>query len=237
MAKGNLTIGWCDPGNVDSLFMSGLMGTTMSLKSIGIELYGITNLIGNRIDKQRQDLFDGWVESGSDWLLWVDSDIVLTTDIVQKLWDTAHTKDKPVVCGVYFVTNNPNEPLMMPVPCIFKDFGDHNEPIHPLPVDQVIPIDVAGFGLVLMHKSIVPKLQEAYPDGVYFEMGLKDQNKSEDVSFFRKLKEIGVPVYAHTGAIAAHIKRFVFDFHYYNLWWNTLGPELEKQARAKEEQG
>ena len=43
----------------------------------------------------------------------------------------------------------------------------------------------------------------------------------EDIVFFRKLKEAGVPVHAHTGAIAKHMKRFAYDENFYALYWQA----------------
>lgn len=225
-SKGSLGIAWCDNGSVDTLFMAGILSTIGQLN--GIPFGGFLNAVGNQIHKQRQEVIDNWKRSGIDWLLWVDSDIVLTPDILHLLYQTADTKERPVMSGVYFISPNPNQSLMAPVPCIFTDNENNNKSIHPLPENQIIKIDVAGMGLVMMHKSILPKLKEHYPDGVYFDVGLGENHKSEDVSFFRKLKEIGVPVYAHTGAIAKHIKRFVFDEQYYKLWWETVGKDIKE---------
>ena len=215
-----LSIAWCDNGNVDSMFMGGVINALLNLEKIGIKRGSVHNVIGNQIHKQRQDLINQWETTGNDWLLWVDSDVVINKEIVQLLWETADKDTKPVVCGIYFVSPNPNQPLMTPVPCVFTDDNGYNTPIHPLPINQVIKIDVAGLGLCLMHKSVIEKLKEPY-DGIYFDVSMGANAKGEDISFFRKLKEQNIPVHAHTGALAQHIKRFVFDHKYYSLWWNS----------------
>jgi hypothetical protein len=110
------------------------------------------------------------------------------------------------------------------MPQIFNDVDEFTiQHIHPLPDNEVIKIDCAGMGLVLMHKSIVPILRDKYPDQSMFaeQEGLGLKYVSEDVVFFRKLKEAGIPVYAHTGAIAQHMKRFNFDEAYYKMWWDS----------------
>ena len=40
--------------------------------------------------------------------------------------------------------------------------------------------------------------------------------------FFRKLKKAGIKIYAHTGAVVQHMKRFSFDVNYYNVYWDAL---------------
>ncbi len=51
---------------------------------------------------------------------------------------------------------------------------------HPLPDNQVIKCDSAGFGFVLMHKSIVPKMRAAFPgQSMFMERGDADVNASD----------------------------------------------------------
>lgn len=238
MAKGNLTIGWCDPGTVDSLFVSGLMSVILSLPERNIKLEGLTHIIGSYIYQQRQDLLDGWIESGGDWLLWVDSDIVLSPEAFDKVWEAADEETRPIVSGICMVSMNPNTPLMMPNPCIYRSSKlPHTfDPVHPLPPEQVIQIDAAGFGFLLMHKSIIPKLKEKYTNGILFDVFFDESRNhiGEDISFSLKCKEVGIPMYAHTGAFAPHIKRFVMDINYYNAWWSTIAPLLQVNPDKKD---
>lgn len=231
MAKPNETlfVSWCDGGDVDSLFASGVMSTILRLPDLKIQFGGISHTIGNQIARQRQDVLKNFIDSKCDWMLSVDSDIVLTPDILDKMWKAADKEKRPVLCGVYFVSLNPNSPLMIPLPCIFTDDGINNTPVHPLPDNEIIPIDVAGFGLMLMHKSVAKKVYDAY-DGAFDIEIKRNSHVSEDVSFFRKLKEMQIPVHAHTGARAVHVKRFFFDENYYNLWWNTIGAEMAQKG-------
>ena len=52
----------------------------------------------------------------------------------------------------------------------------------------------------------------------------------EDISFFRKCKNINIPLYAHTGAIAKHVKKMAWDADYYGLLWNSLNTEENKNT-------
>jgi hypothetical protein len=60
--------------------------------------------------------------------------------------------------------------------------------------------------------------------------GIGDEYVGEDIVFFRKLKEAGVPLYAHTGALVRHMKRFSLDVDYYGLYWSwqTLKKQIEQ---------
>ena len=233
-----LSIGWCDNGLTDGKFTEGLMYTTLMAPSKGIMVNNAVRVQGNQIGRQRQALFDMWADQiKTDWLLWVDSDIVLTEDVLKLLWDSADKVNRPIVSGVYFISKQNERSVMQPMPAIFDNVDDHTiQYHHPLPENQLIPVDSAGFGLVLMHKSIVPKLREAFPDQSVFaeEEGIGDKYVSEDIVFFRKVRSLGIPVYAHTGALVKHMKRFALDVEYYKLYWSFVNIQQEMQNAEPE---
>jgi len=228
-----VAIGWCDNGMVDGKFSEGLFFTYLGHKNL---IQDGVRAQGNQIGRQRQVLLDAWYDMGkTDWLLWVDSDIVLTPQVFAQLWEAADKATRPVVTGVYFISKENEQTMMAPYPCLFMETGDeHNIAyVHPLPDNQVMKVDCAGMGLVLMHRSVVTKLREKYPDqSVFAEIeGLGVKFVSEDIVFFRKLKEAGIPVYAHTGARVKHMKRFSLDENYYVNYWNIHALIMEEKKK------
>lgn len=227
----DVLIGWCDNGTVESRFMDGILSLFMAKERGEIKVnLNATHTMGNQIFLQRQQMIEGWEETGIEWFLSVDTDVVITPEHFKRLWEIKDKDKAPVVTGVYFVSTNPNDPLMTPYPCIFRQVGSGFLPIHPMPINQKIQVDAAGMGLVLMHKSIIPKLKEKYTDGVFFDTALGEGSKGEDLSFFMKLKDVGIPVYTHTGIIGKHMKRFCVDENYYSLWWQTVGAQVQQSA-------
>ncbi len=239
--KEKITIGWCDGGMVEGRFMSGIVNTVIEAQKNKLNIVNTVRVQGNQIARQRQSLWDFWSKlSDSEWLLWVDSDIVITPNILNMLWEVADKKTKPVVSGVYFVSNQNEQSLMEPVPAIYKETGDpyRTQIIHPLPENQVIPVDVAGFGLMLMHRSIIEPVTAAAGDISVFGENQQAADKfiSEDVSFCRNLKKAGIQLYAHTGATVQHMKTFSFDQNYYNLYWHGIATEfIKKPGRGRSE--
>jgi GT2 family glycosyltransferase len=228
-----VALGWCDNGMVDGKFTEGLFFTYIHHKNLIAD--GI-RAQGNQIGRQRQVLIDEWYkQNNTDWLLWVDSDIVLTPQVFQMLWDVADKATKPVVTGVYFISKENEQTMMAPFPCLFMDTDDeHNIAyVHPLPANEIIRVDSAGMGLVLMHRSVVTKLKEKFPDESVFaeQPGIGVKFVSEDIVFFRKLKEAGIPVHAHTGARVKHMKRFALDENYYHNYWQIHALVMEERKR------
>lgn len=229
-----LTIGWCDNGMVDGKFTEGITYSMLSGIGHGIPIVNAMRVSGNQIARQRQNLIDMWYEANtSDWFLWLDSDVVLTTDILTKLWNGRDAEERPLLTGIYMVTRMGEQSMMQPLPDIFIDTDDHwkLQFVHPLPKDQVIKIDSAGFGLLMMHRSVVTKLKEQWSIFFYEEMGSEEQFLGEDIHFFRKCKQAGIPLYADTSCVAMHMKRFPYDEQYYQFYWT-----MEAIQRGMEEE-
>jgi hypothetical protein len=242
MIKPNETvaIGWCDNGTTDGKFTEGLATAIIAGPTNGMIINTSIRVQGNQIGRQRQVLFDHWADKlKTDWLLWVDSDIVLNLDSMKLLWQTADKINKPVVSGVYFISKENEGTLMRPFPVLFDNVSEFQIKYHhPLPENQVLKVDCAGFGFVLMHKSIVPKMREANPGkGMFMETGdgQDDHFIGEDIIFFRRMAKAGIPLHAHTGAIVKHMKRFSLDYDYYALYW--ANEHLKEKLKEQQQQG
>jgi hypothetical protein len=48
------------------------------------------------------------------------------------------------------------------------------------------------------------------------------------------MQEAGIPLYAHTGALVKHIKRFSLDVGYYDMYW-TLDMIKEKSKQKQQQ--
>lgn len=234
-SKGTLTLAWCDNGMVDGKFAESMVALALQAPANGIEVTHSARVAGNQIGRQRQALFDYWADNiKTDWILWVDSDIVLEVRHVLELLEAADAQKRPIVSGVYFISKQSEGTLGNPMPAIFTEVTENSiRHVHPLPEDELIKIDSAGMGFVLMHKSIVPKLREVFPNQSLFAEveALGDKYVGEDIVFFQKVKKAGIPVYAWTGALVKHMKRFSFDIDYYNMYWGVekIKEEVRKQ--------
>ena len=229
MSKDSVAIAWCDSGMVDGKFAHGI--SDVMLKS-GVTFGTSLRSQGNQIARQRQVLIDYWYEKTDyEWLFWVDSDVVINPEKFRLLWDNKDAKERPLLTGVYFTTDNPEDPLMIPMPTLFnfatqEDGSIGVTRVHPLPDNQLIKVDAAGMGFVLMHRSIYPKLKEIAPEGQIFrEMGYGSKFIGEDIFFFALCEKADIPLYCHTGATAPHMKRFSFDEHYYKAFFGDLKQE------------
>jgi len=235
--KETVSIVWCDNGTTDGKFTEGLVYTLIHAALMGVPISNAVRVQGNQIARQRQAAIEMWEQVKTDWALWIDSDVVLTKEMLKSLWDAADKSARPIVSGVYFISHNMEGSLMQPMPCAFNETEDEHKIkyLHPLPKNQIVKIDSVGMGLVLMHKSILKALNDKFSDQFWFGENNERGKKfiGEDISFFRKIKTLGIPVYVHTGVIAKHMKRFAFDEAYYNLYWAAVGAAERRNNDAK----
>lgn len=219
--RDKIAIGWLDPGVVDGMFALSVasiyaerldrMGALLRVESGGLLSRGRNELTARFLDT-----------TDCQWLLMLDSDMQLSLDGFDRLVDTVHDTDRPIVAGLYFGAW-PGELFPTPCPLIFRAEQGTTRfiPIADYPVDQVIPVDSAGTGCLLIHRSVFEKMQaDANPhQGTQWcwfqDMPVNQDWFSEDHWFCSRAREIGFPIHAHTGVVLPHRKRFwLSDKHY-----------------------
>jgi len=232
---------WCDNGTVDGKFMEGVVYTMLTS---GLPIASAQRVQGNQIGRQRQTAFDVWHKKTKfDWLLWVDSDIVLTNSALDKVWSARHPQERPVISGTYFISKQMESSIMEPYPAIFMAHEGEDKYlmsyVHPLPPNALLKVDYTGFGFLLMHRSVADKMREFHGNGSLFLESMDEVNEDkndtfigEDIHFFMKMKEAGIPLHVHTDATVKHMKRFSFDEEFYKLYWITK-VNSEMHARRK----
>jgi len=157
-------------------------------------------------------------EVDTPWLLLIDADERLPLEAFLTLIETAHSKDRPIVSGLVFAAFFDNDDMLRPVPTIYRMTETAGlQPIDDYPIDTVIEVDAAGTGCLLIHRSVFEKMRDnATPnqgkDWAWFVEGAIDGTYfGEDLLFSKRLKSLGFPIYAHTGAILKHRKEFWLD--------------------------
>lgn len=230
----SLTIAWCDNGLVDGMFMQGV--TDVILRS-GINIVTTLRSSGNQIARQRERVITTWYEQNkSEWILWVDSDVVISPDKFKILWDAKDAIERPIVNGVYFTSDTPEESLMVPWATLFNWTSDKTKlaRVHPMPKNKLIKIGAAGMGFTLMHRNAIKTIKEKLGAVLLFtEVNGFKAFTGEDIYFYSLCDRAGVPVYAHTGATVPHMKRFSFDEMYYDAFTTAQQPPLHSKKKRK----
>lgn len=217
-----VSIGSCDPGNVNGGFAFSLIQLAQSRSS---RLGPFIRIKGSGLlSKQRNRLVKQFLETKSDWLLMMDSDEQLPVSSFDKLIEAAHEKDRPVIAGLVFASFDTGFPYPKPVPTIFQDAPEGFLPLNNYDKDSLFQIDAAGTGCLLIHRSVLEAIrddadQHQGTDWCWFWDGpINGEWIGEDLQFSRRIRSLGFPIYAHTGAILPHSKSYWLDDRQHDIW-------------------
>lgn len=217
-----VSIGSCDPGNVNGGFAFSLIQLAQSRSS---RLGPFIRIKGSGLlSKQRNRLVKQFLKTKSDWLLMMDSDEQLPVSSFDKLIEAAHEKDRPVIAGLVFASFDTGFPYPKPVPTIFQDAPEGFLPLNNYDKDSLFQIDAAGTGCLLIHRSVLEAIrddadQHQGTDWCWFWDGpINGEWIGEDLQFSRRIRSLGFPIYAHTGAILPHSKSYWLDERQHDIW-------------------
>jgi hypothetical protein len=155
-----------------------------------------------------QKPFDGKLDY--DYLFWIDSDVLFTSDQVLKL--IAHDKD--IVSGAYVMHDNNHYPIVVDMD---NDFYLKNGHYEFLSRDQLKPLTekgelfeaaYVGFGFMCVKKGVFEALTYPYfyPVQVTFGTDYLNEFASEDVSWCVHVRNKGYKVFVDPTIIVAHQK-------------------------------
>lgn len=224
-------IGWVSNGQVDSMFAMRLAGLFGERRDRIADL--LTREESGLLSRGRNQLVADFlaIPSGADWLLMLDADQQLMLDGFDKLIAAAHHAERPIVSGLYFGAWA-TQFYPVAVPMIFHAMPGTNRfrPVEGYERDAVIPIDSAGAGCLLVHRSVLERIAEDatdqttahFEDGTsqvrwaWFRDGPVDGDWfSEDHYFCAQARQAGFKLHAHTGVVLPHRKSFwLGESHY-----------------------
>jgi len=240
--RDRVSIGWLDPGVVDGMFALSIANVYAQRQSRIDALIRVE--AGGLLSRGRNELVDRFMTtSTAEWLLMVDADEQLSLEAFDKLVAAVHDTERPIVAGLYFGAW-PGEFYPTAVPLIFRSLENTTRflPVMDYPTDTLIEIDSAGTGCLLIHRSVFEAFQaeatvhEGKSWCWFRDMPVNGDWFSEDHYFCARSKELGFPIFAHTGATLPHRKRFWLSEKHHRpdgkpVRENTLAPRRQFETR------
>lgn len=159
-------------------------------------------------------------DTDCEWLLFIDSDIVFTTQDIYTLLDQADPATTPVVSGVYLMIL----PEGIRPSLFFRGVGEDKKSSFipwqgPLP-DQphLVQVDGTGAGFLLIHRSLLQGMLNVFqPPMPWFANEVQDGIiEGEDFTFCKRVQLMGYNVYCYTGVMLDHIKHTTLSAAVYN---------------------
>jgi cephalosporin hydroxylase len=177
---------------------------------------------GGLIEARNQAVHEFLEDYTADWLFWLDTDMGFQPNALELLLEAADPTERPIVGGLCFAQRE-DEPDGMggwrtqPTPTIYDwiTVGDQSGYAvrWDYPIDTVTQVHATGSACVLIHRSVLEKIRDAFTDGTIrpawydrLPNPTTQQLFSEDLSFCARAGALGFPVFVDTRVKTSHYK-------------------------------
>jgi hypothetical protein len=160
---------------------------------------------GLHVDRLRHEVARRFLDSGMDWLLFIDSDMAWAPEQVGLLLDAAVKVGKPCVVGAVCLNEIPG--------------GGVGAVAWPGSIEEprldwegrtgLVPVQVVGTAFTLYHAAVVATVREAYGrvfENEWLEDGPGDGFVGHDISFCWRVARLGFEVFADCDVVVDHEK-------------------------------
>lgn len=215
------------PGDVSAAFMSSVV------QCRDYELMRTNNLFAFRerrarsgsIAKARNEITTMFVRSNTEWLWFVDADMGFHRTALHRMLDAADPVQRPIMGALCFAhrtegfDEETNADLFGMVPTISVWNEDESgqivawNAVIDYPRNAVCRIAATGAACLLIHRSVLEKMQAEYGDNWWTQIKHPTRDNElwgEDTSFCLRAHEMGIPLFAHTGVRTSHDKGGIF---------------------------
>ena len=182
--------------------------TVMISRRESCNIYYVRNMClgGDSTKGESQKPFQGSIDY--DYMLWVDSDNVFTTNDFIKLYQL----NKEIASGLYLTQNGKNFATVKDWDEEFYKKHGAFEFLTPEKIKdkkQPFVVDYTGFGFILIKRGVFEKLQYPWFRPIWKKFGNINEFTMEDVSFCHLVRELGMKVWVHPEVIVKHEKKFL----------------------------
>jgi hypothetical protein len=211
-----IDIGWVDPGYVSGHFTHSIIRQAVDMQYFEA-LGGVHASVGSSlIAAARNSVVDEFLKGDSEWLWFVDSDMVFNIGHWLKLINMADDTGADMVTGLAFIFKQPGSKLL---PSAFLEGPDGLYLPHDLP-ENGQELAACGLATVLINRRVFEKLeaprQASYRwfDQIVFPNG---QMSGEDTQFFVRAREAGFSLRISMEATTKHVKETGMGLEEYKL--------------------
>jgi len=191
--------------SVPPIFVSNFLILINKLNELGIN-YEIKTSVNTFLVTAREKLAQYALDSGAEWVIWLDSDSAFSWKSMLYLIESAQKRKYDIVGPVIFTRTQPYDH------CIFQSEGDKYKVFETLPKGREwLDGDnlMTGIACLIMHRDIIEKVSKPRFRLSYHENGRI--KISEDFYFLEKAKKAGAKI---------GINLFVEFGHYGGIVWN-----------------
>lgn len=175
------------------------------------------------VHRARNEIVAGFLDTDCDYLFFVDADMGIPKNAIERLMAVAHSDERPVVAGLCFAQRDTGfseddySTSFDIIPTVQLWNVEDDEVVSfsivaDYPRDAVVQIDSTGGACVLIHRGVLQKMRAGWGDHWFTPITNKRTGGpfGEDTSFFLRCRELAIPVHMDTSVKTSHDKGGVF---------------------------
>lgn len=159
----------------------------------------------------RENIAMNALRDGSDYVLWLDSDMAFHSDALVRLYQDVEERDCDIVTGLCFMRRPPYDP------CIWSELRIGLEPVSAIyrnyPRGELFEVDATGLAFALVKVDVIKSVLERY--GTCFNQMV---GYGEDISFCIRAKQCGYKIWCDSRVKIGHIGLQVCDESLYDRY-------------------
>lgn len=190
---------------VDTLFMSSLLGMK---RPADTELH-FNIKKGSMIYDARNEIAIDAITQGADRVLWIDSDMRFSNDMLERL-SARIDMGCEMVCGLFFKRVMPTAPVIYkqldpPVKDAEGNIVPHVVPFTDYPQDTLFEVEGCGFGAVMMTMELVKAVWDTFGPAFH-----PLDWCGEDMAFCYKARQLGRKIWCDSSIKIGHLGQMEF---------------------------
>lgn len=170
--------------------------------------------MGSLIYNSRNYLASMAVKLECDYVLWLDSDMVFSPDVLEKLFEDREKGD--IITGLYYRRVEPYKPVLFSKldikgdGCDWEGYDDYP--------DELFEIEGCGFGCVLTPTNVFIDVMNKFGN-MFAPIG----GVGEDLSFCWRAKQCGYSIMADPRVQLGHVGHYIIDKNFYDVYAKSKG--------------
>lgn len=160
--------------------------------------------LGSLVYIARNNLAVKAIDSGAEWTLWIDSDMVFLPNTLKNLLAVAEKNHYDILSTVCYQRRGTHAPCLMQKLEIGEDYLADFEEFDSIP-NHIFEVAGCGFGCVLIRTKVFKDVFEKFGD-----MFGPLSNMSEDYSFCYRARQLGYRIYADPSFQIGHVGQAIY---------------------------
>jgi hypothetical protein len=187
----------------------------------------------------RNQAVEGFLaNSPGEWLFWIDTDMGFAHDTVELLLESADKEARPIVGGLCFAQREISQdgmhgyrtaPRFTILDWVDTPDGQRFMGRSTYPVNSVVQCAGTGSACILVHRSVLEKIQEQFGPTWYTQIAGDDgMLLGEDISFCVRAGAAGIPIHVNTAVRTTHLKNVWLQEA--DFWEATTPPPAQERT-------